>query len=68
VKSPLTPREWEVIDLLAEAKTTDQIAQELVLASETVRSHLKNIRRKLGARSRDEAVAIARRMRSEPPV
>ena len=68
MKSPLTPREWEVIDLLAEAKTTDQIAQELVLASETVRSHLKNIRRKLGARSRDEAVAIARRMRSEPPV
>jgi NarL family two-component system response regulator LiaR len=68
VKSPLTPREWEVIDLLAQAKTTDQVAQELVLASETVRSHVKNILRKLGARSRDEAVAIARRMRSEPPV
>jgi NarL family two-component system response regulator LiaR len=67
VKSPLTPREWEVIDLLAERKTTDQIADALVLATETVRSHVKNILRKLDARSRDEAVAIAQRMRSEPP-
>jgi NarL family two-component system response regulator LiaR len=67
VKSPLTPREWEVVDLLAETKTTDQIAEQLVLASETVRSHVKNILRKLGARSREEAVAIAQRMRSEPP-
>jgi NarL family two-component system response regulator LiaR len=67
VKSPLTPREWEVIDLLAEAKTTDQMADQLVVSSETVRSHVKNILRKLGARSRQEAVAAAQRMRSEPP-
>jgi two-component system, NarL family, response regulator LiaR len=67
VKSPLTPREWEVVDLLAETKTTDQIAEQLVLSSETVRSHVKNILRKLDARSREEAVAIAQRMRSEPP-
>jgi DNA-binding NarL/FixJ family response regulator len=67
VKSPLTPREWEVIDLLVEGKTTDQMAETLVLASETVRSHVKNILRKLDARSREEAVAIAQRMRSEPP-
>jgi NarL family two-component system response regulator LiaR len=67
VKSPLTPREWEVIDLLVERRTTDQIADQLVLSSETVRSHVKNILRKLGARSREEAVGIAQRMRSEPP-
>lgn len=67
IKSPLTPREWEVVDLLAEIKTTDQIAEQLVLSSETVRSHVKNILRKLGARSREEAVAAAQRMRSEPP-
>jgi NarL family two-component system response regulator LiaR len=66
VKSPLTPREWEVIDLLAESRTTDQIAEHLVLSTETVRSHVKNILRKLDARSREEAVAIAQRMRSEP--
>jgi NarL family two-component system response regulator LiaR len=67
VKSPLTPREWEVIDLLYEGKTTDQIADSLVLASETVRSHVKNILRKLDARSREEAVAVAQRMRGGSP-
>jgi DNA-binding NarL/FixJ family response regulator len=66
VKSPLTPREWEVIDLLMARKTTDQIADQLVLSTETVRSHVKNILRKLDARSREEAVAIAQRMRTEP--
>ena len=65
IKSPLTPREWEVVDLLAESKTTDQIAEQLVLSSETVRSHVKNILRKLDARSREEAVAAAQRMRDE---
>jgi NarL family two-component system response regulator LiaR len=64
VKSPLTPREWEVIDLLAESKTTDEIADVLVLSSETVRSHVKNILKKLGVRSREEAVAHAQRMRA----
>ena len=63
VKSPLTAREWEVLDLLSEGKTTDQIADTLVLSRETVRSHVKNILRKLDARSREEAVAIAERMR-----
>jgi NarL family two-component system response regulator LiaR len=64
VKSPLTAREWEVIDLLYEGKTTDQIADSLVLSRETVRSHVKNILRKLDARSREEAVAAAERMRT----
>jgi DNA-binding NarL/FixJ family response regulator len=63
VKSPLTAREWEVIDLLYEGMTTDQIADSLVLASETVRSHVKNIMKKLNARSRGEAVEAAQRMR-----
>jgi DNA-binding NarL/FixJ family response regulator len=63
VKSPLTAREWEVIDLLAECMTTEQIAEALVLAPETVRSHVKNILRKLNARSRGEAVKAAQRLR-----
>lgn len=63
VKSPLTAREWEVIDLLYEGRTTDEIADSLVLSSETVRSHIKNLMRKLGASSRGEAVAVAQRMR-----
>jgi NarL family two-component system response regulator LiaR len=67
VKSPLTAREWEVIDLIKESKTTDQIASELVLSSETVRSHIKNILRKLKIHSRQEAVAKADEMRNAPP-
>jgi DNA-binding NarL/FixJ family response regulator len=63
VKSPLTPREWEVVDLLYKGRTTDEIADALVLSTETVRSHIKNLMRKLGARSRAEAVAAAHRMR-----
>jgi two-component system nitrate/nitrite response regulator NarL len=63
VKSPLTPREWEVIDLLYEGRTTEDIADALVLSTETVRSHIKNLMRKLGARTRQEAVTIAHRMR-----
>jgi DNA-binding NarL/FixJ family response regulator len=66
VKSPLTPREWEVVDLLAQERTTDEIARTLVLSTETVRSHVKNILRKLDARSRQEAVAAAERMRGNP--
>ena len=64
VKSPLTAREWEVIDLLKAGTTTDQIADELVLSTETVRSHVKNILRKLDVRSRQEAVVVADRMRN----
>ena len=63
VKSPLTSREWEVVDLLYEGRTTDEIADTLVLSTETVRSHIKNLMRKLGARSRQDAVHLAHRMR-----
>ena len=66
VKSPLTPREWEIIDLLCEEASTDEIARELVLSTETVRSHVKNILRKLDVRSREQAVAVAQVMRGGP--
>ena len=63
VRSSLTPREWEVLDLLCADQGTDDIADQLVLSVETVRSHVKNILRKLGVGSREEAVAVAERIR-----
>jgi DNA-binding NarL/FixJ family response regulator len=65
VRSPLTPREWEVLDLLCAGQSTDDIADALVLSSETVRSHIKNLLRKLGVNSRQAAVEEARRMRAD---
>jgi DNA-binding NarL/FixJ family response regulator len=63
VRSELTDREWEVLDLLASGARVDDIARTLVLSTETVRSHLKNLYRKLGVRSREEAIEAARRIR-----
>ena len=63
VRSELTDREWEVLDLLSTGARTEEIARTLVLSTETVRSHLKNLYRKLGVRSREEAAAEAHRLR-----
>jgi len=59
--SPLTPRQREVLAGLAEGKSTEQIATELVLTPVTVRNHVANILAALGVHSRLEAVVSARR-------
>jgi two-component system, NarL family, response regulator LiaR len=64
VRSPLTAREWEVLDLLCQGLSTEDIADALVLSAETVRSHVKSVLRKLGVSSRQEAIAAAQRLRS----
>jgi DNA-binding NarL/FixJ family response regulator len=63
VRSPLTAREWEVLDLVCEGRSNDEIADEFVLSLETVKSHIKNVLRKLGVHSRQEAAVAAARMR-----
>jgi DNA-binding NarL/FixJ family response regulator len=63
VRSELTSREWEVLDLLCGRKTTDAMAAELFLSPETVRSHVKAIYRKLGVNTREDAIARAGEMR-----
>jgi len=67
VKGPLTAREWEVIDLLSPGQSPDQVADTLVLSTETVRSHIKNIMRKLEVHSRADAVAAAEQLRVALP-
>ena len=65
VRSTLTSREWEILDLLCRDHSIDDIAYELVLSVETVRSHVKSILRKLGVRTQREAIRATQGMRSE---
>jgi len=55
----LTPREVEVLKLLADGVSNQQIAEKLVLSMHTVRNHVQNVITKLGAHSKLEAVATA---------
>jgi DNA-binding NarL/FixJ family response regulator len=58
-EEPLSPREQEVLKLIAEAHTNKAIAETLHLAEKTVESHRANILRKLGMRDRVELVRYA---------
>jgi len=55
----LSERETEVLVLAARGLSNDQIAEELSLASATVKRHLANVYQKIGVRSRSEAVRMA---------
>ncbi|MGH8825345.1 MAG: helix-turn-helix domain-containing protein, partial [Jiangellaceae bacterium] len=57
----LTPREREVLALLAEGRTNRQIGQQLYIAEKTASVHVSNILAKLGASGRTEAVTLAHR-------
>ena len=54
-----TPREREVLTLLAAGATDEQIAEMLELSPATVQTHVRNAKAKLGARTRAQAVAMA---------
>ena len=57
---PLSDRELEVLQLIAEGLTNQEIANRLFLALNTVKAHTRNIYSKLGVNSRIQAVARAR--------
>jgi len=56
---PLSPRELEVLELLQRGLMVKEIADELGISDETVRTHKDNIKRKLNALNVAHAVAIA---------
>jgi PAS domain S-box-containing protein len=57
----LTPRQNEVLHLIAAGHSTPQIADELNISLETTRNHVRRMLRALGAHSRVEALAVAHR-------
>lgn len=59
---PLTPRELEVLDLLGRHLTNREIADQLVVAPSTIKTHTLNIYGKLEVNSRNEAVATGREL------
>ena len=60
-RGELSPREREVLRLLADGRPTDEIARTLFISHSTARNHIQHILHKLHAHSRLEAVAAARR-------
>ena len=65
LRSSLTTREWQIVDLLGEGASTEAIAERLVLSPTTVYSHVNRVLHKLGVHSRWEAVAAAQRLRQQ---
>ena len=63
----LTPREGEVLALLADGRTNPQIAERLFISAKTASVHVSNILRKLEATNRGEAAALAHRHGLAPP-
>jgi DNA-binding CsgD family transcriptional regulator len=61
IATDLTPRQKQVLQLLAQGRSTEQIAAHLHLTTETVRNHVRHVLKGLGAHSRLEAVVVARR-------
>jgi len=56
---PLTPREQEVLELLAQRMTAKEIAQKLVVSDQTIKRHRVNVYQKLGVHTRRDAIAAA---------
>ena len=60
-ESSLSPRERQILALLAEGRTQGQIATALVISSKTVATHIQHILAKLGVENRTQAAAVAHR-------
>ena len=59
---PLTPREEELLALLPTFATVEELAHDLQISTNTVKTHIRGIYRKLGVGTRREAIAAAGRL------
>ncbi|HZX02392.1 LuxR family transcriptional regulator, partial [Kribbella sp.] len=56
----LTSREWEVMGLLADGLSTDEVAKRLFLSPTTIRVHISSVLRKLRVKDRQSAIDLLR--------
>jgi DNA-binding NarL/FixJ family response regulator len=61
IYSPLSPREIEVLELVAAGRTNKEIAAKLAISNQTVKNHISSILRKLAVNDRTQAVVYAMR-------
>lgn len=61
VSEPLTPREQEILAIVAQGRSNNEIARQLFISAKTVSVHVSNILAKLDASGRTEAAALARK-------
>jgi len=54
----VTDREWEILQLMMQRRSTREMAEELFVATGTIRSHVSTLVKKLGAVDRDDAIAM----------
>jgi DNA-binding NarL/FixJ family response regulator len=64
----LSPREGEILRMLAQGKSVKEICQELVLSKNTIKTHLTSLYRKLAVTDRTRAVLVAVRLGLLPPL
>jgi DNA-binding NarL/FixJ family response regulator len=62
----LTPREQQIMPLLAEGLTNKEIARELCIEVSTVKNHVHNVLLKLEARSRSQAISLLQKLLKQP--
>ena len=60
-KAELTEAEWNVLDLLSQGRSTEEIASRLFVAPVTIRTHISSILKKLHVKSREEAIRLVER-------
>ncbi len=60
--SPLTRREEEILQLVADGRSTTEVARELFISAKTVKNHLASVYQKLDARDRTQAILAAVRL------
>ena len=56
----LSPRQWQILRLIAQGLSNEQMAQQLFVAPSTIKTHINHLYAKLGVRTRAEAQAVAR--------